>query len=642
MYWGFDVKDIDKSVRPQDDFYRYANGGWLKRAKIPADESRWGSFVTLRFNTEHQLKALVEQSRDPQIKAMYASAKDLAARNKLGTQPVEPYRAAVAAIKNLKDLQVVLVTLHRLGLAGMWGEMIEQDLKQVTRYALFLWQGGLGLPDRDYYLLDKPEQKRVRDAYVRHVQKIIELGGATKPQARDSADIVMRIETRLAKASMAKEDMRDPYKIYNKYTVPKLQKLSPAVVWEPFLAGVGAPKLPYVLVGQPNFFKELSTMLREVPLAEWQVYLDFHILNNTAGMLSAPFIKENFAFYSTTLAGVKKMKPLWRRALGATNGALGELVGKLYIKKHFPPASKRAMDQLVSDLFAVYEGRIKALPWMSAATKKKAVRKLRAMERKIAYPKRWKSYKGLVIKKSDYAGNLLRTAEFEHKREMRKLGRAIDRGEWLMTPQTVNAYFNPPMNEIVFPAAILQWPFFDPKADMAINYAGIGSVIGHEMTHGFDDEGSKYDHTGNLRNWWSKDDRKRFEQRASLVVRQAEAHEVEPGVRLNGKLTLGENIADLGGLVIAWDAYQRYLAKHGRKEIQGLTPEQRFFLGFAQMERELRRPEHAKLAALTDPHSEAPFRINNPLSNFAPFIEAFGLTQGDKLYQLPQNRAEIW
>lgn len=640
--WGFDTKNIDSSVRPQDDFYRYANGAWLKKAKIPPEESRWGSFTILRVATERQLRVLVESAKDPQIKNMYASAMDMKRRNELGRRPVEPLRKEIANIKTLPELQKALVRLHRLGLGGMWGEMIEQDLKNTTRYALFLWQGGLGMPDRDYYLKNEPEQRRVRAAYVEHVTNIAKLGGASAREAARMAEVVMAIETELARHSMAKEDLRDPHKIYHKYALSGLEKLAPGVLWTRFFEGLGARKLSYVLVGQPEFFRQLSRMLKEIPIDDWKAYLDFHVLNSSAGMLSEPFVRENFRFYSRTLAGTKKMKPLWRRALGAVGATLGERLGRLYVAKHFPPAAKRAMNTLVSDLFDVYEARIKALAWMSGATKKKAVRKLRAMERKIAYPRRFKSYKGLVVKQGDYFGNMLRSAEFEHRREFKKLGRPINRHEWLMTPQTVNAYFNPPMNEIVFPAAILQWPFFDAQADAAINYAGIGSVIGHEMTHGFDDEGSKFDYKGNLKNWWSAKDRERFEARGKLIERQASLHEVEPGVRLNGKLTLGENIADLGGLVIAWDAYQRHLAKRGRRDIGGFSPEQRFFLGFAQVEREVRRREAAKLAALTDPHAEAPFRINNPLSNFAPFAETFGLTKGDKLYRKPSERAEIW
>jgi putative endopeptidase len=641
-YWGFDTKAIDTEVRPQDDFYHYANGSWLRSATIPPEESRWGSFVTLRVETEHKLRALVEAAKNPQIRNLYASALDMKRRNSLGVKPIEPLRREIAGISTQAGLQKTLMRLHRTGLAGIWGEMIEQDFKDTTRYALFLWQGGLNMPDRDYYLLDKPEQVRVRTAYVEHIKKIAKLGGATAKEAGHIADVVMKIETRFARCSMSKEDMRDPHKIYHKYTLQKLQKLSPGVEWVPFLAGLGVRNLKTVLVGQPEFFAEAAKMLKEIPLEEWRIFLDYDLLNSSAGLLSEPFIKEAFSFYSQTLAGTKKMRPLWRRALSATTGTLGELVGKLYVAAYFPPEAKRTMDGLVSDLFDVYEARIQALAWMSPATKKKAIKKLRTMIRKIAYPARWKSYAGIKIVKGDYFGNMLRASEFEHKRELKKLGRPIDPHEWFMTPQTVNAYFNPSMNEIVFPAAILQWPFFDPKADAALNYASIGYAIGHEMTHGFDDEGSKFDHKGNLKNWWSKKDRERFMARAKLVVAQANVHEVEPGVHLNGQLTLGENIADLGGLVIAWDAYQTHLKKAGRRDIQGLSPEERFFLAYAQQERELARPEMKKLAALTDPHAEASFRTNNPLSNFAPFMETYGVKKGDRLYRDPSKRAEIW
>jgi putative endopeptidase len=353
-------------------------------------------------------------------------------------------------------------------------------------------------------------------------------------------------------------------------------------------------------------------------------------------------VKENFDFYGRTLTGQQKMRAPWRRALSSASGTAGESVGKLYVKKHFPESSKRQMDALVSDLFAVFGERIKGLDWMSAATKKKALTKLRAMKRKIGYPKKWKGYKGLTISPTDHFGNLMRSSIFEHKREMKKLKKGVDRGEWFMYPQTVNAYFHPNLNEIVFPAAILQWPFFDPRADAAFNYGSIGSVIGHEITHGFDDQGSQFDGSGNLKSWWTKEDRSRFEKKTKMFVEQANKHEVEKGVHLNGKLTLGENMADLGGLIIGYYAYQKYLAKHGRKTIDGLTPEQRFFFGFAQMEREVARPEFKKLAALTDPHAEASWRINGPLSNFEPFYDIFGLKKSDKLYREKKSRARVW
>lgn len=641
-YWGFDIKSIDRSVAPGDDFYRYANGGWLKRAKMPAEESRWGSFTMLRYDTERQLKKIVEGAKAPLVKNIHRSALDLKTRNKRGISPLIPLLMRIDSITNQKELQEVIEYLHIIGINAPWGEFVDQDSKDSTKYALHLWQGGLGMPDRDYYLLNKPEQKRVRDAYVAHIKKLSRLSGATAKVADTTAKVVMSIETRLAQASMAKEDTRDPEKIYHKMSPAQLQKITPAIRWSAFFAGIGAKKVTTVIVGQPDFFKALSRMIKDIPLTEWQVYLRWHALNGSASLLSDKFVKENFDFYARILAGVKKMKPLWRRALGAVNGTVGEVVGQLYIKKYFPPAAKRAMDALVSDLFVVYERRIKELDWMSGPTKRKAVVKLRTMRRKIAYPKRWRGYKGLIVRADDYFGNMLRSGEYEHYRQMKKLQKPIDREEWYMTPQTVNAYFSPNMNEIVFPAAILQWPFFDPAADDAINYAGIGSVIGHEMTHGFDDQGAKFDAKGNMRNWWSNTDKKNFERKSKKLVTQADAYEVQPGVKMSGQLTLGENIADLGGLAIAYDAYQKRLAKTGRKTIAGFSPDERFFLGFAQMERELARPEFSKMQALTDPHAAAPFRINGPVSNFTPFYEVFKVGKKNKLYRPPAARAEIW
>ncbi|MEK7612789.1 MAG: M13 family metallopeptidase [Patescibacteria group bacterium] len=641
-YWGFDTKSIDGSVRPQDDFYRYANGGWLKRAKMPAEESRWGSFTMLRYDTERQLKKLVAGATEPLVKHIHRSALDMATRNKRGIKPVVPILQKIDAVTSRAELQKLLEYLHVIGINAPWAEFVDQDSKDSSKYILHLWQGGLGMPERDYYLINKPEQKRVRDAYMAHIKRLSKLAGASTAEAEKVSRVVLAMETRLAKASMTKEDTRDPEKIYHKMSPARLQKHVPAVHWSAFFAGIGAKGVPSIIVGQPKFFKELGRMLKDTPLEDWKVYLRWHTLNGSESMLSEPFIKENFDFYARVLAGVKKMKPLWRRALAAVNGTVGDVVGRLYIKTHFPPAAKREMDILVGDLFAVYERRIKNLDWMSASTKRKAIRKLRAMHRKIAYPKKWKSYRGLVVKSDDYFGNMLRSSEHEHYRQMKKLKKPVDRDEWLMTPQTVNAYFSANMNEIVFPAAILQWPFFDPRADDAVNYAGIGSVIGHEMTHGFDDQGAKFDARGNMHNWWSARDKRNFEKKSKKLVAQADAYEVQPGVAMSGQLTLGENIADLGGLAIAYDAYQKHLHKTGRKTIAGLTPEERFFLGFAQMEREMARPEFVKMQALTDPHAHAPFRINGPLSNFEPFYRAFKLKKGDTLYRPVSSRAQIW
>ena len=641
-YWGFDTKNIDKQVRAQDDFYRYANGGWIAKTAIPADEARWGSFNTLRYDTEHQLKKIIESTNEPLVRRMYASAMDMPRRNKLGSKPLAGLRAKVQSINTKEELLETLAYLHVLGISGLWGTVVDQDSKDSTKYILHLWQGGLGMPERDYYLLDTPEQKRVRDAYVTHIKKLSVLAGASPKESEEIQRTVLRIETKLAEASMKKEDTRDADKTYHKKSVAQLQVLSPAVDWKKYFAQTGAEKARHIIVGQPEFFKAVSKLLEVTPLDELKTYVEWHLVNDCASLLSEEFIKESFHFYATVLSGVKVMKPLWRRALGATNGALGDIVGKLYVQKHFPAASKRAMDALVDDLFDAYAVRIKNLDWMSAATKRKALIKLRAMNRKIGYPKKWRSYKGLAVLANDYFGNMLRGGTYEHYRNMRKLGRPIDRGEWYMSPQTVNAYFSANLNDIVFPAAILQWPFFDARADAAVNYAGIGSVIGHEITHGFDDQGAKFDAKGNMKKWWTVVDEKKFTKKTKPFIAQANVEEAADGVYINGRLTLGENMADSGGLIIAYEAYQKHLKKTGRKNIGGLSPEERFFLGFAQMEREVARPETIKMRALTDPHAPAPWRINGPLSNFEPFYQTFTLKKGDRLYRAPSSRAQIW
>ncbi len=650
-YWGFDTKTIDTKVRPQDDFYHYANGAWIKKAKIPANESRWGAFTILRYKTDKQLRAVLKdvlkkkntkQGTPVQlVRDLYVASSDMKTRNRLGSKPLIALRMLVRDIKTKNDLLVTIARLHVVGVTGFFGLYIDQDSKNSSRYLLHLWQGGLGMPDRDYYLLDKPEQKRVRDAYRLHIRKLLKLFKLTAADITKTEAAVMKIETALAKAAMPKEDTRDPEKVYHKLTLAQLQKLTPSIDWIKYFKKTYAGNVRELIVGQPQFFRALNNLIEELSMEEWKCYLEWHVLNDSAGMLSMPFVREQFSFYNTVLAGQKKMKPLWRRALGAV-GYVGEALGKLYIESYFPPASKHAMDELVSDLFAVYAERIKSISWMTPGTKRKALTKLRMMSRKIGYPTKWEQYKGLEVDPRDHFGNIQRAEQWWHRKHMAKLRKGVDRNEWFMTPQTVNAYFAPNLNDIVFPAAILQWPFFDVKADAAINYAGIGSIIGHEMTHGFDDQGAKFDGKGNMREWWSAQDKKRFAAKAKVVVEQYGKYEAADGVMVNGQLTLGENIADFGGLAIAWDAYQKHLLKTGRKNIMGLTPEQRFFFGYAQQEQELSRPEYVKYAALTDPHSPAEHRINGPLANFEPFYQTFGVKKGDKLYRDKKVRSTIW
>ncbi len=650
--WGFDVKGMDTSVRPQDDFYHYANGGWMKQNPIPKAESRWGTFISLRYDTEKKLHTIVDEllkkkraikgTPEQMVRDFYRSGMDMKYRNSLGISPLDTWRTKIQGIETKEGLQKVMADLHTIGVGVFFGAAIDQDSKDSTKYILHVHQDGLGMPDREYYLNTDKESVRVRKAYQPYVEGLFIRMGRSKKDATQHARALIRFETELAKVSMTKEDRRDAEKTYHKKTLRDLQKLSPTIAWKRYFTAVSARTPVSVIVMQPTYIQSLSKLLRTTSLADLKTYMEWHFVNDYAPYLSHAFVKHSFSFYGTTLSGVKDMKPLWRRTLSVVNGSLGELLGQIYVKKHFSVRAKREMNRLVDDLFRAYEARIKVLDWMGPQTKAYALKKLRALTRKIGYPDTWKSYKGLVIHADDYAGNALRSTRYEHAREMRKLGKPIDRGEWFMYPQTVNAYFAPNMNDIAFPAAILQPPFFDLAADDAVNYGAIGAVIGHEISHGFDDNGAKFDAKGNLKSWWTKEDKKRFEKKAELVRKQFDEYKVADGVPVNGKLTLGENIADSGGLAIAYDAYQLKLKKTGRTTIGGFTPEQRFFLGFALFERENVRPEFVKTQVKTDPHSPGVFRINGPMSNFTAFYEAFNVHKGDRLYRAPHQRARIW
>lgn len=640
-------------MRPQDDFYQYANGGWLARTPIPKAESRWGSFIMLRHDTDKKLKAILDDlatlkraaagSPEQMIRDFQKSGMDMKARSARKATPLAPLRKKIAAIENTQDLQDVIAELHTYGVGAPFNIGVDQDAKNTSRYLLHLFQDGLGMPDRDYYLNEDAESKRVRTAYIPHIERTFRLLGYTSAKAKEAATTVMRMETALAKESMNKVDRRDIDKTYNKHTLAELKKLAPGIDWTRYFARIHGKGLTAFVVMQPKYIGAVAKMLSSVPLSDWKIYLEWQLASDYSGLLSSAFVREQFAFYGTTLTGVAHMKPLWRRTLAVVNGSVGELLGKIYVAKHFTPAAKKRMNELVDDLFEAYAARLKSLDWMSPTTKKKALAKLSAMGRKIGYPDKWKSYNGLVIRPDDYFGNALRAAQFHHKREMKKLRGPIDKHEWFMYPQTVNAYNAPNMNEIAFPAAILQPPFFDLTGDPAMNYGCIGAVIGHEITHGFDDEGAKYDAKGNLKNWWTPADKKKFQAKSAIVVKQYSDYQVFDGVRVNGQLTLGENIADYGGVSIAYDALQRNLERTGnRKVVHGLTPEQRFFLGFALFERENTRPEVEKTLTLTDPHSPGKFRINGPLANFDKFYEAYGVKKGDKLYREPTVRTMVW
>ncbi len=650
--WGFDVRELDATIRPQDDFYRYVNAQWMRANPIPPAESRWGSFVILRYETDKQLKCIMDEllrmkrvvqgSPEQLIRDLYRSGMDMERRNKLGIQPIAAWRNKIAGAHTKQQLLDVIAELHVLGIGVLWGAGIDQDAKNSERYALHFGQDGLGMPEREYYLKNDAESLRVRRAYLKHVERLYRLMGEGPSSAKVLTQKLLAIETALANASMKKEDRRDPDKTYHKMTHAQLAKTAPGIDWHRYLRLTQTPDVPYVIVLQPDFFKAVSRLLDTVSLADWRTYLEWHLVNDFSSALSAPFVREAFSFYGTALSGTKRMKPLWRCILGSVNGSLGEPLGQIYVQKHFSPAAKKRMQILVADLFTAYEARLKSLTWMTPATKKKALMKLHSLTRKIGYPDKWKKYTGLVLSPTDYAGNLIRSSLFEHKRQMKKLRGPIDRSEWFMYPQTVNAYFAPNLNDIVFPAAILQPPFFGLDADDSVNYGAIGAVIGHEITHGFDDEGSKFDAKGNLKSWWTQEDRKRFEAKAKKVEKQFDRYTVADGLKVNGKLTLGENIADLGGLSIAYDAYQLSLARTGRKDIDELTPEQRFFIAFAIFERENARPEFEKMQVLTDPHSPGKFRINGPTSNFDEFYKAFGVKKGDKMFRPAPDREMVW
>ena len=650
--WGFDIRDIDTLVRPQDDFYHYVSGGWLKKSTIPHNEAAWGSFRILRYDTEKKLRTLVKKvskmkrvaadSPEQKVRDFYRSSLDMKRRNAAGLAPLREWLERIAKIHNMKSLVSAIAHLEKIGDGGLWGVMVDQDMKNSERYIIYLHQSGLGMPDRDYYLKSDAESVRVRTAYEKHLEAISVLMGKSRAEAKRDRETIMRLETALAKVSMPKEDLRDVDKTYHKMRIPALARLARGVDWSSYFRIIGAGREREVVVMQPAFLKAVSAMLVREPLEDWKTYLTWHLVGGSAGYLTAKFEKQSFAFYGTALSGVKVMKSAWRRALGAVNGNIGELLGKLYVQAYFGTKAKKKIAAVAGDLFDAYKARIQDLDWMSTATKKKALKKLREMTRKLGYPDKWKSYKGLVIRPDDYLDNAIRAIQFEHVRVLRRLKKPVDRKEWFMTPQTVNAYCSFGLNDVVFPAAILQSPFFDPRADDAVNYGAMGSVIGHEITHSFDDQGSKFDGKGNRKTWWTKRDRARFEKKAKVLVKQFNEYTVAGGLKVNGQLTLGENIADLGGVSIAYDAYQRRLAKTGRKDIDGFTPEQRFFLSFALFERELRRPEAEKTQVLTDPHSPGLFRINGPASNLPEFYEAFGVTKGDTLYRNPSSRAKIW
>ncbi|QDA59209.1 M13 family metallopeptidase [Hymenobacter jejuensis] len=648
---GLGLAYLDKSVAPCADFFQYANGNFFKNNQIPASETTWGVDNEVSDRNQAIMRQILEEaatdhtaakgSNNQKVGDYYGSGMDSVAIEKAGITPIKPELDRIAAIKDLKGLQTALARQQMLRTGSVFSVGVRQDPKISTQYAVAMSQGGLSLPDRDYYLKDDARSKSIRNAYLAHLTNTFRLLGDNEAAAAKNAATVVRLETRLAKASKTRVELRDPYANYNKMTVAEASQQFPNLGLPTVLAQdkLGAAK--EVIVGQPVFFKEASTMLKAEPLSDWKTYLRWHLVNAMTPALPKAYVDENFAF-EKLLSGAQQQQPRWKRMLRATDAALGEAFGQLYVDKAFPPESKQRMLEMVRNLQAAFAEHIQANTWMSAATKEQALKKLNAFTVKIGYPDKWKDYSALTVSRNSYAQNVINSRIWSFNENVGKLGKPVDRTEWGMTPPTVNAYYNPARNEIAFPAGILQPPYFDAKADDAVNYGSIGAAIGHEMTHGFDDQGRQYDAEGNLKDWWTKEDAEKFTQRASVVGSQFDAFSPLDSLHVNGKLTMGENLADLGGLSIAYTALQKQLAGKPRVNYDGFTPEQRFFIAYAQSWRSQRRPEALRRMVLTDPHAPEQFRVNGPLQNMPEFFQAFSCKDDSKMVRGESNRALIW
>jgi putative endopeptidase len=654
---GIDLGRLTSTVRPQDDLYRHVNGNWLDTTEIPADKPVYGAFHELNDETEQRVREILEEaavsgapvgSDQRRIGDLYADFLDEDAAEQLGTQPIAAELALVAGIDSREGLVKALGELQRGGLSGAFGWWVDTDAKASDRYVVYLNQGGLGLPDESYYRDDQFAE--ICQKYVVHVARMLALAGVET--AEDVARQVFALESTLAAGHWDRVTCRDATKSYNKVDRAELATLTSRFDWDLWLAkvqGGNAPApdgdpLAKVVVRQPSYLEAFNRALDEVPLEDWKAWLTWRVVHGTAPFLSKALVDENFAFYGTTLSGTPELRVRWKRAVSTVEGALGEAIGRLFVERHFPPAAKERMVELVTNLVAAYRERITTLDWMGEDTKKRALTKLDKFTPKIGYPDTWRDFSALHIERGDLIGNLRRAAAFELDRELGKLGKPVDRSEWFMTPQTVNAYYNPGLNEIVFPAAILQPPFFDLTADDAVNYGGIGAVIGHEIGHGFDDQGSKYDGDGNLVDWWTEEDRARFDERTQALIKQYDVLEPEqaPGHHVNGALTVGENIGDLGGLSIAYVAYHIALGEATGPELDGLTAAQRFFLGWGQCWRTKSRDTEVVRRLAIDPHSPPEFRCNAVVRNIDAFHEAFSVRRGDKLWLDPSERVRIW
>lgn len=646
---GITKKNMDTLVNPGDNFQEFVNGKWMKNTKIPADKSSYGAFDMLYDQSQKDVKAIIEEaskgsfadgSDQQKIGDFYASYMNRKERDAKRITPIQPELKAIDAIANYSDLAAFFGTANRTGLAAPFAISVTQDFKNPNVYTLMTWQGGLGLPEREYYLQNDPKMVDVRKKYVAHIENMFKLTGMPNPA--ESAAKIMALETTLAKNHMTKEDTRETSKLYNKYEIKNLKTLMPDFDWNAMLAKAGIANQKIVVVSQVEYTKSLNNIIKNTPLDTWKTYLKWSLINNTASHLTTSLDKANFEFYGKTLYGTEKQEDDWKRAVNAVNGSLGEVVGKVYVEKHFSPEAKERMTGMVKNLLKAYAESIKKLDWMSEATKKQALAKVDKFMIKIGYPDKWIDYSSLKVAKNDLYGNAQRSTEFEYNRLLNKLGKPVDRTEWGMTPQTVNAYYNPSLNEIVFPAAILQPPFFDLKADDAVNYGGIGAVIGHEIGHGFDDQGATFDGDGVMRNWWTDADLKAFKAKTEALVAQYNGFKVFPDLNVNGAFTLGENIGDLGGLSIAIKAYKMSLNGKEAPKMDGYTGMQRVFLGWGQVWLDKSREESLRSQVAGDPHSPAKFRINGVVRNVPEFYEAFNIKPTDSLYLAPEKRVKIW
>jgi putative endopeptidase len=647
-----DPANMDLSVKPGDDFYEYASGAWIKKNPVPAKETRWGSFNELRDFNINAVKSLVEEaaadksapagSVKKRVGDFYAAAMDSVTIEKLGYSPIKPDLARVSKIKDISGVVNEVVYQRTSGISSpMFGFGVSQDRKNVKKYLPSLGQGGTTLPDRDYYLKDDARSMKIRDAYVTYMTTLFSLVGNSADQAKQKATTVLALEKQFAEAQMSRLEMRDPYKTYNKFAVSEFSKTTPGLNWSTLLTKFKVAGQDTVLVSSPKFFTSVDGMLKSVPVADWKTYLEWNVLKGSASSLSSPFVQASFAF-NQAQTGQRVQTPRWQRMSSLTDGTVGELLGQLYVAKYFKPEAKARMTELINNLRAAFEIRIKNLEWMSPETKTKALEKLHAFMPKIGYPEKWKNYEGLVINRSTYFQNLQSADAWRYSEMIKQLGKPVDRTLFGMTPPTVNAYYSPTMNEIVFPAGILQFPFFSPEADDAVNYGGIGAVIGHEMSHGFDDSGSQYDKDGNLNNWWTKEDREKFDAKTKALGEQFDKYTVVDTIHVIGKLTMGENIGDLGGLNAAYTAFKMTKQGQSTTKIDGFTPDQRFFLSWAQVWRGNILPESAAQLIKTDPHSPGEYRTIGAPVNMDAWYEAFDVKPGDKLYKKPEDRIRMW